>query len=265
MAVIVAAIVWLARSTIIHFFSRELEKFKLDIKAHHDRELESLRHQYQLEAEKIKARIQSELSSDERIRQEIILWANPILNAVQTIDYRLDNILNHAGYLALDKNYDSSKNINWSITYSYFMNSTLYAFGSYFSWVRMLEEKLSFELFRSHTDKDNFFTALNAVMRALSTFPPPYSCSGRDIQVFRMQQIAIGEMLSKQAQKPACITYDEFLNNLQTPNFQQRLSPLRELLESLTPEDDCRWKRLQSTHEALKSLSELCRKLLNIN
>jgi hypothetical protein len=44
--VVVAAIAWIARFTIGHFFSRELEKFKIDTRADHDRQLlEYLHHE----------------------------------------------------------------------------------------------------------------------------------------------------------------------------------------------------------------------------
>jgi hypothetical protein len=74
------------------------------------------------------------------------------------------------------------------------MNSTLYLFGQYFCWIRMLEEELNFELFESQVEKDEFFFAVREVSKALSDFPPSYSCSGKDFQVFRLQQRVIGEL-----------------------------------------------------------------------
>ena len=44
----------------------------------------------------------------ERLRREVIRWANPILGSVQSLKSELDNILNNYGYLAMTKNDHSS-------------------------------------------------------------------------------------------------------------------------------------------------------------
>ena len=138
----------------------------------------------------IDARIEREekRNKDGRIRQEIIRWANPILDSVNSLRGRLDNILYSAGYLALDPDYKNLTNPDWSITYDYFMNSSLYLFGQYFAWIRMMRLQLNFELFETQDEKDEFFEATRKVYKSLSSFPQRPHCPGPDAQVFGLQQ-----------------------------------------------------------------------------
>jgi hypothetical protein len=211
-----------------------------------------------------KARGDLEKSLEERIRREIIHWANPILGAVKDLEGRLRNILERDGYLALSEEYKEQVNPNWSISYAYFMRSTLYLFGQYFAWVRMLQEELNFELFQSHQQKDEIFNALEKVNRSLGSFPPKnYECSGKDTQVFRLQQRAIGELLIiREGDHRRCLSYPEFFQKLSDHQFNQHLEPLRSLLKDLNPKDDCRWKRLEATRRTLTELKDSCEELL---
>jgi hypothetical protein len=131
----------------------------------------------------------------------------------------------------------------------------------------MWREILSFELFRNQREKDEFFAAIDAVSSALRAYPPrKYSCKGPDVQVFSMQQQAIGEVMMHSTKgRPGCMSYHEFLTKLELyePQFVKRLAPLRTLLDGVTPQDDCRWKRLQATHTALRSLKTYCHQLIN--
>ena len=253
-AAVVAAGAWVAQALIKHVFSRDLENHKLELQTIKDQQIAEF-----------KSQLQTQDASKERIRAEVVRWANPILGAVDTLDSRLANILEKKkkGYLALRKNFSHPK---WSITYDYFMSSSLYSFAIYFSWVNMLRETMSFELFRSQQEKDDFITAIDAVSSALRAYPPKkYSCEGPDVQVFAMQQQAIGEaMVHSTGERPSCMSYNEFLTTLEEPHFAERLVPLRALLDEVTPQDECRWKRLEATHSALRALRIYCRQLLNL-
>lgn len=149
------------------------------------------------------------------------------------------------------------------------MNSTLYLFGQYFCWARMLEEELNFELFESQKEKDDFFRAMKFVSTSLSTFPPDYSCRGKDFQIFRLQQRVIGElcMVIDVNQKRGVISYANFLKKLEDEDdsFKQNFSPLRNLLEDISPASECRWKRLLAMSIALEELESKCKKILKID
>jgi hypothetical protein len=49
------------------------------------------------------------------------------------------------------------------------MPSTLFLFAEYFAWIRLLQERLSFELFESQETKDRFFAAIWGVTKALAS------------------------------------------------------------------------------------------------
>lgn len=281
---LVAALVFLSKSwlterlknAIAHEYAEKLETHKSTLAAQQQvaleqirldssREIERLRHEHQIEVERLRSAIQAEAASDERIRSEVIKWANPILDAVQMLEARLGNIVEHEGYLALNKGF---KHQQWSMTYDYFMSSTLYAFAAYFCWVRMLEERMSFEMFRVDNQKVRFFGAFESVADALRSYPPPFACSGTDAQIFVLQQRAIGELVARENNgRPACMSYDEFETELTNPAndvFEKRLAPVRALLEGLRYEEGCRWVRLAMTLEALRQLKTVCREILNI-
>lgn len=206
-----------------------------------------------------------EKERQDRVRQEIIKWTNPILGAVESLRHRLENVIERDGYLALSKEGASKIDVNWSIDYDYFMPSTLYYFGQYFAWVQMLREELNFELFQIQATKDTFLAAIEAVTKALSHFSLNGSCPGQDTQVFRLQQRAIGELLIvRENGNRRCISYPDFLNSLSSSPFEQQMKPLKALLEGIspTPKNNCRWVRLNVTHAALVELETHCNALL---
>lgn len=218
-----------------------------------------------LKNEQAKLFMEKEKSRDERVQQEIIRWANPILGAVEELEGRLYNILYKGGCSkVLDRKRVGEVNPNWSISYDYYMDSTLFLFGQYFAWVRMLQEELSFEVFQTQFEKSRFFKAIGQVGWALSVFPPKYECNGKDVEVFRLQQRAIGELLIiRENNKRSCMGYPEFLRQLKNDDFNQHFGPLRSLFDELKPEADCRWKRVEVTYQALKDLHANCEDLLS--
>ncbi len=84
-------------------------------------------------------KLESEKQKQERIRNEIIRWSNPVLSSVQSLQSQLRNILEHGGYLAMGRDYKEQTNPNWSISYDYFMSSLPFLFGQYFAWTKGFE------------------------------------------------------------------------------------------------------------------------------
>lgn len=208
-------------------------------------------------------RLESEKQRHERIRLEITRWSNPILNSVRNLEGQLRNILLKSGYVALAQDYNQTT--NWSASYDYFISSLCFLFGQYFAWIGMLEEELSFELFQTQGDKDRFFEAVRMVRKALASFPPSFDCTGPDTQVFAMQQQAIGELfIIRDSGTWRCMNYPEFLTEMQNEQFSLHFQPLKALLDGVSPQDDCRWKRLHTTLEALVELENVCRQILRL-
>ncbi len=214
----------------------------------------------------LQAEVQAKERND-RVRQQIIEWANPIFGAVDDLEHRLRNILNDGAYVALHQDYVQPIDLQWSVTYDYFMPSTLYHFAQYFAWIQMLREELSFELFQSQQTKDVFFKAVTKVGRSLAEYPAPayFRCSGTDTQVFWLQQRAIGELLIlRDGDQRRCMNYSDFLDKLCDPAFERHLIPLKSLLQDVSPEpgSNCRWARLSATRQALLDLKWQCQQVL---
>lgn len=202
-----------------------------------------------------------EQSQKERTTQETIKWANPVQRAVENLNYRLQNTLEDAGYLALHPGFTHP---SWSINYDYMMQSSLYYFGQYFAWIQMLQEDLNIEIFHSHKERDEFFTAITDVASTLNSYPPLFDCTGKDVQVFSVQQRAIGEsMILREGGQKRCMNYVEFLNRIEEDDFRKHFDPLIALLESIDPSQDCKWKRLWSLRNSLIQLNQICEKRLS--
>lgn len=216
----------------------------------------------EIEGQREKLRLEQEKDRTERIRTEILRWANPILGAVQDLRGRLDNILRQEGYFALNPEYRET--LQWSISYDYFIQSALYLFSIYFAYAEALREELSFELFRDQEEKRELFSALASVGKALGDFPPPYPCTGGDRQVFHLEQRSIGTVVLREDDRTRCISYPDFQDKLSNDKkFNLNFSPLRKLLDGVEPDSgNCRWKRLEAVDAALAQVNVVCRKIL---
>lgn len=220
----------------------------------------------------------------ERVRDEVLRWANPILNSVLGLRSRLSNILEEDLYAALSPSRRGDArpvelNPDWAVSYEYVMPSTLFVFAEYFAWVQLLRERVSLELFESQSDHERFRDATWAVTRALGTWPvedetrrdealdddAPDPLTDVDKQVFALQQRAIGELvIERDHEPPRLLTYRAFLDDLETdPRVAALFEPLRSLVEGVQPKTK-RWRRLERTMDALEDLERECRAVLRL-
>ena len=254
-------------------FQKQVELLKSDLKHQNDLELVRVRQGFQKEILKEKAKadqqaeifhqtLQSEEAVKERIRSQILRWANPVLNAVQSLESRLNNILDDDGYMALDDAHPQP-DPNWSANYEYFSNSSMYLFAQYFCWVRLVELEFSSEIFQKNDTKDRFFGALIEVSKALGVYPRNYQGVDPDLQLFRLQQQAIGESMISHKDKHQCIGYSYFLLNLRDAGVSSLVQPLKDLLDSIRPGEK-RWQRLQDARKSVTHLRAECEALLNV-
>ena len=276
-AVLIAAVAWLTREFVKHLLDKDRKLFEHDMKAESARSLKELelrmkeqsdkaiaelQKNYQLEIASTNRAADAELARNERIRGEIVRWANPILGAVRDLRSRLVNILRDDAQLALQKQPRHPVPAGWSISYEYFMPSTLYLFCHYFYWVKRFQAELNFELFRSQADMDALLARLQAVRHHLGTWPMEPKCSGKDAQVFALQQRAMGEALTVRSELERAMGYDEFMAQWEKQPLALHLSPLRALLEDLDNDGACRWKRLEAVLKALEELEGYCGSVL---
>jgi len=217
--------------------------------------------------EKSKANRALRTASAERVREEVVRWAGPVSRSVEGLQKRLRNILFGYAYpaLALDRQLPRG----WSIRYDYFLPSTTYYFCQYFCWIRLFEEELNFELFKKEESKDRFFKLVHGAAHKLSGYPLKElnDTPGKidDKQIFTLEQRLLGEILviAKDGET-RCMSYAEFLDRWDDPQFKKRLGPIVEFLDGLNPDHECRWRRLLLLSEALAELEAECRKLLSV-
>jgi len=206
-----------------------------------------------------------------RIREEIVRWSNPIFGAVDGLQYRIENILDGLLYPALAPDGDVERPVDsdWSVDHHYALESTLFLFGQYFAWMRLLQQEMRLDLFPSESARQAFFKAVHAVDSALSKWPDDRVVgSGQDAQVFILQQRAIGERLIVRDSGTASVMgYAEFLAARQTDadqTFAGILKPLQVFVTGIAP-DSKRWCRLTLAREALQDLTAECGQLLGLN
>jgi hypothetical protein len=261
---VIAVMAVLGKLAVDTLLKADLETHKADLKAQNDAALATSKHDFDKRLADYRNRLDVTTKSDERIRAEIIAWANPIRDAAESLQHRLGNVLARQGYQALAKGYAHA---DWSISYEYFMTSTLYLFARYFSWIHMLRQELSFELFRSQADRVLFFQRVDAVADALGSYDdgkPPYVGTGHDTQVFRLQQQAIGEYMTlRSRRRRSCRSYAWFSGKTSDPDLRRLLEPVSLLLDGVKPGDK-RWQRLEATHHALIELVGECNRVLRL-
>jgi hypothetical protein len=220
----------------------------------------------------------------ERVREEVLRWANPILNSVGGLRSRLSNILEQGLYRALSPSRDGDPrpgelSPDWAVSYGYVMPSTLFVFAEYFAWVQLLRERVSLELFESDREHERFRDATWTVTSVLGEWPAedktgreeasdddaPDPLTDVDKQVFALQQRAIGElMIERDHEPPRLLTYRAFLDELQSdPRVAALFEPLRSLVEGVEPGTK-RWRRLERTMVALDALERECRAVLHL-
>lgn len=273
--VLLGVVAWLAQRLVIGVQNKDLKAFedrakerleelKSEMGKKANTELEQLRDRLQRGRDADTRVAEASQARNDRIRGEVLKWANPIFGAVGDLKSRLANILNEGAYPALWSARTGPVAPGWTISYDYFMPSTLFLFGTYFYWVQRLRDELSFELFESQTDKDDFLARTLAVSKALGDFPmKPKPCVGPDSQVFTLQQRVLGEALRVRTDGARCMGYDEFLEVWEEAPFAVHLSSLRALLEDLA-ENTCPWQRLNNVLAALEALDAHCRTVLGL-
>src|SRR5208337_1943344 len=213
-AVVVGILGFIARGSFGHVLKRDLEAYR--------------------------TQLATDTAYRDRVREEVLRWSNPILGgSLKELQGRLVNILDNVGYAAISPKFTDRLNPEWSIDHEYFFSSTVFLFAQYFCWVSLLEERLSFELFKGHAERDEFFEKVKAVSRTLAGFPlselEGISGSG-DLQVFSLQQRAIGEALYvSDGTNLRAMRYSEFLEKWRDQEFQRRFKQLTRFLEELEP------------------------------
>jgi hypothetical protein len=95
-AIVVAAITFISKALIEHFFRRDLEAYKAELKRAVDLELSDAKArsvsallaqkaEFDLQAETFKTELSGRSAHEDRVRYEVVRWAIPILGSVVLI------------------------------------------------------------------------------------------------------------------------------------------------------------------------------------
>lgn len=299
---LVAAAAWLAKMLIQHWLNEDIEthrsSLRKDVESHKSQmqqnvamTLQEAKYEFENELVLRKGEIdvfrdelknwnESESEREKRLRGQAMKWANPILSAIRDLKSRIDEILLHQGFWALSSSSSGAPH-GWSANYNYYMVSTLYYFAQYFCWTRMLQQKISAELFVSNSDLDDFQKLMTRVSNSLERFPftdeleettgnesqeIDSKAIPKDIQLFSLQQRAIGESLILDDENGERImSYKEFVDNWVNQDnikFRRHMDPLESFLKEIKPEDDLRWSRLFEMAQQLEDFETTCASVL---
>lgn len=178
-------------------------------------------------------------------RDVVRRYTAPLLRSAEQLERRINESINH-------------ESDHWFEQSEYFRLSTLYVFGEYFGWVRILERSFGFLPFESSKKGERFYKRLHGVFRALTSHA--YFRKEVDQEkvgesgIQRLMLSAIGEtMISPDQAQPIEFTVfaTKYANDAQ---FRQWFLPLEEFLEKAHPEDPLCWDRLILTGAHLRAL-----------
>jgi hypothetical protein len=145
----------------------------------------------------------------------------------------------------------------WFDTDEYFRLSTLYIFGEYFAWIRILERTFGFIPYESRSRGRELNFRLNGPFRALTShtyfsgYVDPDSVGAS--QVPRLMLSAIGEGMTSTDDVP--VTFTDFLGKYADDMRLRRwFAELESFLSAVHPGDTIRWDRLIATGATLRLL-----------
>ena len=147
----------------------------------------------------------------------------------------------------------------WYDDDEYFRLSTLYVFGEFLGWVRIVERRFGFLPFESSKRGAEFNRRLNGLFRALSSHAyfrayPDVDAVDRT-QVPRLMLTAVGEVMTRPGETSAVLEFTEFLRAYASePQFRRWFAELDALLREAHPADPLRWDRLIAAGANLRAL-----------
>lgn len=168
----------------------------------------------------------------------------PLLRSAEALERRINILVNNEEH-------------RWLESDEYFRLSTLYVFGEYFGWIRIVEQSFGFLPFESSRKGSKFNLRLNGVFRALSShayFRGESEQEVSDSLIERFKLTAVGEVMIN-ADGNRVIEYTDFVQRYQNDaRFRSWFEDLEAFLIAATPDDSLRWDRLILTGAHLRAL-----------
>ena len=167
-------------------------------------------------------------------------YSDPLLRSADSLDRRLENFIKFVN----EKWFDDKKD-------DYYKISTLYLFGSYFGWSKIIENEAYLEFETSKTEK-NFYINFNRVYKGLTGFQY-FKDLDKDVSpqlgIHRLVLTAIGELMIKEnleKQSKELISFIEFTEKYSfDSNFKKWFKSIEDLFSDTTNSSmNPKWNRL---------------------
>lgn len=176
-------------------------------------------------------------------RQVVSKYTIPLLRSADSLERRINILVNNEEH-------------RWLETDEYFRLSTLYVFGAYLGWVRIVELSVGFLPFESSKKGSEFNPRIHGVFRALTShayFREDPKTVG-DSSVERFKLTAIGEVMIA-ADHGKVIEYTDFVRRYRNDEqYRSWFADLEAFLKAATPDDPLRWDRLILAGAHLRAL-----------
>lgn len=171
-------------------------------------------------------------------------FTTPLLRSAEALERRINNLV---------RNEDA----RWFETDEYYRLSTLYAFGEYFGWMRVIERRFGFVPVEAMRRGRAFTTRLYGIVRALSSFAYFRGCQPADVgasTVPRLMLTAIGEAMTA-VDHESVIEFTEFVTRyVNDPQFARWFADLNQFLRRAHPDDPLTWDRVLVAGAQLRAL-----------
>jgi hypothetical protein len=187
------------------------------------------------------------LGSRRETARTIRKYTTPLVRSAEALERRINIMV---------RNDDE----RWYQTDEYFRLSTLYLFGDYFSWIRILERTFGFLPYESHSRGRQLNFRLNGPFRALTSHAyfrgyvdmASVGASG----VPRLMLSAIGEGMTSAGNVP--VTFTEFLGKYaDDTRFRRWFADLDSFLSEAHRNNGVYWDRLIAAGATLRMLIQL--------
>lgn len=186
------------------------------------------------------------LQSSRMAKIAIRRYSLPLLRAADTLDRRIENLLKF-----VDKQWFDDANDD------YYRLSTLYLFGSYFGWCKILENEAFIEFEISHKKSREFNKCFYRAFKGITGFYYFKDLEAKEMSsvekatVPRLALTAIGELMIKNPERnkdksSKVIDFIEFTQKYKnSPDFKKWFSYLENILSELRKSNtNARWNRL---------------------
>jgi len=178
--------------------------------------------------------------------QVVRRYTAPLIRSAEALERRINILVRNEKH-------------RWFDNDEYFRLSTLFAFGEFLGWVRLVERRFGFLPFESSRRGRQFDRRLNGLFRALSSHAYFRWHADQDSidasEIPRGMLRAIGEVMTASNDDATVMEFTDFsLQHTRDDQFRRWFLELDTFLRRAHPEDELRWDRLILAGANLRAL-----------